>query len=280
MQNLRKVICILPPLPEQRAIAEALSDVDVLIAALERLIAKKRAIKHGTMQQLLTGKMRLPGFGKSSAKYKQTKVGMIPEDWEITTLGEVCTFENGDRGRNYPTPGSFVQNGIPFINAGHLMEGKININGMNYITSQNYDRLGSGKVRVGDILFCLRGSLGKFGIVRDDFGKGAIASSLVIVRPKATTISREYLGCYFSSSLCAQMIDIWSGGAAQPNLGAQDLAKFSIPLPPIMAEQRAIAAVLSDMDAEIAALEARRDKTRALKQGMMQELLTGRIRLV
>ena len=211
--------------------------------------------------------------------YKWTKVGVIPEEWEVTTLGEICTFENGDRGRNYPSPESFVQDGIPFVNAGHLEDGKINVGDMNYITSENYNRLGSGKVQTGDILFCLRGSLGKFGIVRDNFGKGAIASSLVIVRPRVNTITHEYLGFYFGSALCDQMIDIWSGGAVQPNLGAQDLARFSIPLPPTRTEQRAIAEVLSDVDALIAALDRLIAKKRAIKQGAMQQLLTGKTRL-
>jgi type I restriction enzyme S subunit len=206
-------------------------------------------------------------------------VGVIPEDWEVTTLGEICTFENGDRGRNYPSPGSFTQSGVPFINAGHLVEGRIDVSEMNYITPEVYKRLGSGKVQVGDILFCLRGSLGKFGIVREGFGKGAIASSLVIVRPRATTISRDYLGFYFNSALCAEMIDTWSGGAAQPNLGARDLARFYITFPPTIDEQRAIAEVLSDVDALLAALEHLIAKKRAIKQGAMQQLLTGKTRL-
>jgi len=272
-----------PTAPEQRAIATALSDVDALLGGLDRLIAKKRDLKQAAMQQLLTGQTRLPGLhGEWEVKtgYKKTEVGLLPNDWCLSALGEICGFENGDRSHNYPSPGSFVSSGIPFVNAGHVAEGKISSKNMNYITEEAYGRLGGGKLKAGDILFCLRGSLGKFGFVSDDFGKGAIASSLVIVRPESPAICREYLVCYFSSTLCARMIDTWSGGAAQPNLGAQDLARFSIPLPPTATEQRAIAAVLSDMDAELAALEARRDKTRHLKHAMMQELLTGRIRLV
>ena len=173
--------------------------------------------------------------------YKQTEVGAIPEDWQLSTVGEHCVFENGDRGTNYPAPGSFVPSGIPFINAGHIADGQIETRHLNFITRDSFNRLGSGKVKVGDILFCLRGSLGKFGVVGEDFGEGAIASSLVIVRPRTSDVLREYLGCYFSSALCARMIETWSSGAAQPNLGAQDLARFSIPLPPTKIEQRAIA---------------------------------------
>ena len=111
-------------LPEQRAIAPALSDVDELLAALEQLIAKKRDLKQGAMQQLLTGKRRLPGFGEGKG-YKETEVGMIPEDWRLATLGEICVFENGDRGSNYPSRKDFVFSGIPFINAGHINKGQV-----------------------------------------------------------------------------------------------------------------------------------------------------------
>lgn len=253
-----------PPLPEQRAIATALSDVDALLAKLDQLIAKKRDLKQAAMQQLLTGQIRLPGFSG---------------EWEKSTLGQMCSFENGDRSSNYPSPGSFRQSGIPFINAGHVSEGKISSSEMNYITQEAYDRLGGGKVKTGDILFCLRGSLGKFGLVNSVFGQGAIASSLIIIRPKDAAVSREYLLCYFSSALCAEMIETWAGGAAQPNLGAKELAKFSISQPSPQ-EQRAIATVLSDMDAVISAIKQRRDKTKNIKQAMMQELLTGRIRLI
>lgn len=211
--------------------------------------------------------------------YKHSDVGVIPDDWEVSTLGQSCSFENGDRSSNYPSPGSFRLSGIPFINAGHVSEGEISLSEMNYITQEAYERLGRGKVKAGDILFCLRGSLGKFGVVRDSFGLGAIASSLVIVRPKAAALSLDYLSCYFSSSICFQMIDTWAGGAAQPNLGAKELARFSIPLPPTLTEQCAIANALRDVDALLATLDQMIAKKRDLKQATMQQLLTGETRL-
>jgi len=210
--------------------------------------------------------------------YKRTEVGVIPEDWDISTLESICSFENGDRGANYPSPDSFVVYGIPFINAGHISDGRISMQEMDFITQDSFDRLRSGKFKPGDILFCLRGSLGKYGVVPPGFGNGAIASSLVIVRPVDRKISREYIEWYFASEYCVQMIREWAGGAAQPNLGAQDLHRFIIPLPPLP-EQRLIAEALSDADAWIAALDKLIAKQRALKQAAMDELLTGRTRL-
>lgn len=150
--------------------------------------------------------------------FRQTEVGLIPKEWRVSTLGEMCTFENGDRGKNYPSPTAFARSGIPFVNAGHIAEGRINPYELDYISRESYDRLGSGKFRPGDILFCLRGSLGKYGVVNSDIGEGAIASSLVIIRPNTSDISIQYLCYYLNSNLCACMIKKWSGGAAQPNL--------------------------------------------------------------
>lgn len=211
--------------------------------------------------------------------YKQTQVGVIPEDWNVSTLGSVCSFENGDRGENYPSPGSFVASGVPFVNAGHMSKGHVSLEHMDYISKEAYDRLGGGKCIPGDILFCLRGSLGKYGIVEADLPIGAIASSLVIVRPRLSVLGFRFLGQYFASSICNQMIEKWAGGAAQPNLGANDLGRFRIPIPPTKAEQEAIAGALSDADALIESLEGLIGKTRQIKQGAMQELLTGNTRL-
>ena len=211
--------------------------------------------------------------------YKQTEVGVIPDDWLLTTLGATCDFENGDRSSNYPPPGSFVHSGVPFINAGHLADGRIDMLEMDYISPDRYHKLGGGKVRPGDILFCLRGSLGKYGLVNDDFGLGAIASSLVIIRPRRPTLDLAFLTSYLGSSLCRRMIAKWAGGAAQPNLGAKDLSRFLLALPPTAPEQRAIATALSDVDALLRALDRLIAKKRDLKQAAMQQLLTGQTRL-
>jgi len=167
-------------------------------------------------------------------------------------LGDVCDFENGDRGINYPSKAHYVTTGVPFVSAGQLSAGHVEPQRLNYIPLDRFELLRSGKFIPGDLLFCLRGSLGKFGRVGADIGRGAIASSLVIVRPKATAIrkvSPDFLAYYFESELCARMIERFAGGAAQPNLGAKDLAKFLIPVPPLY-EQRCIVAKLDEESAQ------------------------------
>ena len=159
--------------------------------------------------------------------------------WETKPLGDLCAFENGDRGKNYPGKKAMVPKGVPFINAGHLGDGAINWERMDHIPEHRYELLGSGKIKLGDILFCLRGSLGKFGVVRKDT-LGAIASSLVIIRP-SNIIDRSFLAYYFRSPLASKMIENYAGGAAQPNLSAKSLKAFLVPLPPLEEQQRIVA---------------------------------------
>jgi type I restriction enzyme, S subunit len=161
------------------------------------------------------------------------------------TLGDVCTFENGDRGKNYPSKGTFVSEGIPFINAGNLKNSLIDTSSLQFISTERFNLLSNGKVKENDILFCLRGSLGKFAIVKG-IKTGAIASSLIIIRAK-TDLDLEYLKNYFKSPLCSQEITRFENGAAQPNLSAKDLKQFAIPIPPL-AEQKQIAAILEAAD--------------------------------
>ncbi|MEZ9366774.1 restriction endonuclease subunit S [Vibrio sp. 10N.286.49.E11] len=165
----------------------------------------------------------------------------------FVSLGEITQFINGDRGKNYPAKGSFVDEGVAFINAGSLsQEHSIDSCSLNYITEAKYDSLSSGKVAQGDILFCLRGSIGKFALITEQM-TGAIASSLVIVRPSEKVFT-GYLKHYFASNLCRREIDNFENGAAQPNLSATDLKEFRIPLPPLV-EQKRIAAILDKADA-------------------------------
>ncbi len=165
----------------------------------------------------------------------------------LVKLGEVAKLINGDRGKNYPSKGSFVEKGIPFINAGCLSNEHTLIDEeLNFITEEKFDSLRSGKIEKGDILFCLRGSLGKFALV-DTNMKGAIASSLAIIRANEK-VYIDYLKHYLGSLLCQREIQAYENGAAQPNLSATDLKSFQIPLPPLD-EQKRIAAILDKADA-------------------------------
>ena len=178
----------------------------------------------------------------------------LPQGWEWVRLAALAEFENGDRGSNYPSRSNFVEHGVAFINAGHLVDERIDYSDMNYITPQNFALLRSGKVQRDDILYCLRGSLGKFAQVTEN-SPGAIASSLVIIRLSVAAVA-PYAMQYLKSPLAASLIKRFDNGTAQPNLGAGDLAKFVVPLPP-EAEQSRIVTRVEELMRLCDALEAK-----------------------
>jgi type I restriction enzyme S subunit len=161
----------------------------------------------------------------------------LPVGWEWIALQEICSLENGDRSKNYPNKSTLVETGIPFVNAGHLENGNIRQEDMTFITPEHFSILRSGKFLDGDILFCLRGSLGKSAIVQNL--SGAIASSLVIVRVFKPTFNK-YIHLYFDSPLSYDFINKYDNGTAQPNLAATDLARFLVPLPPLDEQSRIV----------------------------------------
>ena len=197
----------------------------------------------------------------------------LPEGWRRQKLGELCELENGDRGKNYPSRSTFIDSGIPVINAGNLTDTGIDKLSLNYISRDRFDLIGGGKIRENDLLFCLRGSLGKSAIVKG-ISEGAIASSLVIVRPKLLMVN-EYLKAYFDSHLCAGMIEHYDNGTAQPNLSAGNLKKFPIPLPPLNEQKRIVAkldALFTRIDTAITHLQQNLELSKALFVSVLDEV--------
>ena len=234
--KLKEVTIPFPVRPEQQRI------VAILDQAFEG-IAKARANAEQNLQNARA-------LFESHLQSVFTQRGM---GWVEKKLGDVCNFENGDRGVNYPSKSIQTNSGIPFINAGHLTDDGLDFETMNYIPKQRFNLLGAGKIKADDILFCLRGSLGKCASV-GNLNEGAIASSLVIIRTKET-VKTDFLLAYLRSHLCAQMIAKYSNGAAQPNLSAQSLKQFLISIPPYDS-QESIISRLSNLRQETQRLEA------------------------
>jgi type I restriction enzyme S subunit len=260
---LRSIPVQRPPLIEQEAIAKALSDADALIESLEQLLAKKRQIKQGAMQELLTGKKRLPGFEIKPGD-KQTEVGVIPEDWDVYRLGEGIKLTSGYHvlAQHCNTDGD----GVAYITGPADFP-----NGM--IQHTKYTTRPGTTCGTSDILVTVKGS-GAGALVLSD-ATYCISRQLMAIR----VLSWNTQFVFFSLLRDASLFGAAATGLI-PGLSRSDILNKSIPLPPTGAEQEAIAAILSDMDAEITALETKLTKARQIKQGMMQELLTGRIRLV
>jgi len=250
-------VLAVPPPPEQRAIATALSDMDALIAGMNKLISKKRDLKQAAMQQLLTGKTRLPGF---SGK------------WEVKRLGDVAEMRSG--GTPPSSVPAYYDGDIPWVSISDMTKGgKVLLSTDRNLTQAGFKNSAAQMFPEGTVLYAMYASLGECSIA----GITLCSSQAILgIQPK-DKLNGEFL-YYFLTSLKTLVKSMGQQGT-QANLNKGMVQDFQLSLP-TLPEQTAIAEVLSDMDAEIATLEARLEKTRSLKQGMMQELLTGRIRLV
>lgn len=166
----------------------------------------------------------------------------IPKNWEWVRLSSVIQIINGDRGKNYPSKDKLTDKGIPFISALNIENRTISKEKLLYMNEEQYEKLGSGKLKLGDVALCIRGSLGKNG--RYPFEKGAIASSLVILRSYFESDDYyEFIMQYINSGLFTKEVAKYNNGTAQPNLGARDLAKFIVPLPPLEEQKRIVAKI-------------------------------------
>jgi type I restriction enzyme S subunit len=253
---LSEVQIPLPPLPEQQAIASALSDVDALIAALEQLITKKRNIKQGAMQQLLTGEKRLPGFGGA---------------WEVKKLNKIADVRDG----THESP-KYYKNGVIFITSKNIFGGKIDFTDITYISEDDAITINQrSKVDNGDILMSMIGTIGNAVLI--NFEPDFCIKNVALIKP--FNVYGNYLIQFIHSTIFQKHLNENLDGGIQKFISLGGLRELSIPTP-APTEQQAIAQILSDMDAEIEALKQKRDKHKAIKQGMMQELLTGKTRLV
>ena len=249
-----------PPVEEQYAIIRTLFAVDSLIAGLEKLIAKKCDLKQAAMQQLLTGQTRLPGFSG---------------EWSRNDLKNLVSTPITDGPHLTPT---FYETGVPFLSVNNLANNRIDWSDLRFISKAD-DEIFSRKCkpRKGDVLLGKAASVGKVAIVEDDFDFN-IWSPIALIRSNAQ-VDAKFLYYQLLSADCITQVMLLTNSSSQGNIGMGDIEKIQISYPDLD-EQNAIAKALSDIDAELTVLESRITKTRDLKQGIMQELLTGRTRLV
>ncbi|CAN2047900.1 type I restriction enzyme, S subunit [Candidatus Magnetomoraceae bacterium gMMP-13] len=255
--QLKQIKIPLPPLPEQKAIAEVLSDTDNLIQALEKRIAKKRLIKQGAMQKLLTPK----------------------DDWEVKKLGEMGTFKNGvnKSSENFGF-------GYPFVN---LMDvfGKTTISNSEHLglVNSNETERKMYELKKGDVLF-IRSSVKPEGVgltclIKNNLKETVFSGFIIRYRDNGVLCNEYKEHCFHSSYFRKKLIES-STVSANTNINQEALKKLTISYPISKFEQTRIATILSDMDNEIKAVEKKLAKYKMLKQGLMQNLLTGKIRLI
>jgi len=269
MANLKKYKILIPSnKSEQIAIATALSDVDVLINKLEKCIEKKKNIKLGVMQGLLTGKRRLSGFSK---------------EWETKLLPDITWFQEGPGVRT----SQFTQSGVKLLNGTNIYKGKLLLDNTNRFISESeaFGPYSHFLVDDGDIVIASSGIIvdkfeEKISFVKKEHLPLCMNTSTIRFKIRNNLLDPLFLYYFFMSKKFKDQIGAQATGSAQLNFGPSHLEKVEIALPKDKKEQAAITEIISSMDAEIEKLESQLTKYQNIKQGMMQTLLTGKIRLL
>jgi type I restriction enzyme, S subunit len=255
-ENLRNMPVPVPPLPEQKSISETLSDMNELIESLEQLLTKKRAIKQGALQELLTGQRRLPKFENGGGQ-KDSEVGRIPEEWALHRIEDLAVITTGSRN----TQDRIDEGQYPF-----------------FVRSQTVERINSYSFD-GEAVLTAGDGVGTGKVFHYINGRFDAHQRVYRISNFKNTVCGYFFYLYFSTHFFGRIMQMTAKSSVD-SVRREMIAEMLIPLPPTKGEQVAIATILSDMDAEIADIQAKIEKTRQLTEGMMQELLTGRIRLV
>ena len=271
-------IAIPKQLSEQRAIASALSDMDNLLNGLERLIAKKRDLKQAAMQQLLTGQTRLPGFWTTKIEKRLSSFGKFPLDWQPRRLSEISALIT--KGSTPTTYGfEWVRDGVLFLRSECVSEDGLDLSQAMFISVRAHRMLRRSEVAKKDILMTITGNVGRVVFLGEEFCASNINQHIARIRIIDAQVNPEFVFHFLSQRLVREHFNQITTGQAYPQISLKQVRDAILPIPSLP-EQTAIAKALSGMDTELEALEARLAKTRSLKQAMMQELLTGRTRLV
>ena len=257
--DIQEVTIAYPSRTEQDRIVSVFRNLDRLITLHQRKGEKLRNVKKSMLEKM---------FPKNGSNVPEIRFMGFTEAWEQRKLGELVEFYNGDRSSRYPNDTDMVSDGIPFINAGDLVSGRVKLDTANKITKEKYDELSGAKIQRGDIIYCLRGTLGKNAFV-DNFDIGTVASSLVDIRPRR--IVGKYLFQVLNSDIEYRQRTLNDEGAAQPNLSAKNLSLFDIPMP-TEAEQTQIAEYFANLDRLITLHQRELEKLQNIKQAMLEKM--------
>lgn len=261
---IAKMVIPLPEKNEQIAIAETIRDTSELIDTLGRLIEKKKNIRQGVIQELLTRRRRLPGFRG---------------DWKLEKLGENSTLKarigwQGLTTAEYLDRGDFyLVTGTDFVN------GTVDWENSHYVYEHRYSQDPNIQLKPKDVLITKDGTIGKVAFVESLRKPGTLNSGVFVIRPKSKSYEPKFLYYILSSRYFKQFLNRLSAASTISHLYQKDFVHFEFPLPPTEEEQSAIAHVLTEMDAEIAELEKMKEKYIMIRNGITQQLLTGRIRI-
>lgn len=264
-EKVSKVLLPRPRISEQKSIADALSDIDTLIMDLKKLIRKKKDIRQGTMQMLVTCKKRLDGFSGDWVKINLAKNSKLKAriGWQGLTTAEYL-----DEGYSYLITGT------------DFKDGRINWNDCHYVNYDRYVQDPNIQVSNGDLLLTKDGTIGKVAYISDLNRPATLNSGVFVVKPITDAYTAHFMFYVLESSVFKDFLQQLSAGSTINHLYQKDLVKFDLYVPPTTEEQEAITGILFDMDLDIYKLEEKLSKYQKIKRGMMEELLTGKVRLV
>jgi type I restriction enzyme S subunit len=273
---MRNIPIPLPPLPEQQKIAEILETIDNAIEKTDKIIEKYKRIKQGLMQDLLTKSIDENGNirDEKTHKFKDSPLGRIPEEWEVVRLGEVCDIKGGKR---LPKGEELTDEGHPYIRLTDIEDVKIQINKVKFISENTRKKISKYTVSKDDVIISIAGTIGLVALIPEILDNANLTENAAKLT-NFKNINKFYL-CYFlSSHLTKKQINEMIGVVAQPKLALFRLATLYIPLPPLP-EQKRIAEILSQIDQTIEKEQQYKEKLQKIKQGLMQDLLTGKVRV-
>lgn len=264
-QMIAGMVIPLPSIEEQQKIVGILSDIDTLITNLQKLICKKKDIRQGTMQMLVTGKKRLDGFLGDWVKINLAKNSRLKAriGWQGLTTAEYL-----DEGYSYLITGT------------DFKDGRINWNDCHYVNYDRYVQDPNIQVSNGDLLLTKDGTIGKVAYISDLNRPATLNSGVFVMKPITDAYTAHFMFYVLESSVFKDFLQQLSAGSTINHLYQKDLVKFDLYVPPTTEEQEAITGILFDMDLDIYKLEEKLSKYRKIEQGMMEELLSGKVRLV
>ncbi|MFZ3169926.1 MAG: restriction endonuclease subunit S [Candidatus Methanoperedens sp.] len=267
LHDLKRFQIPLPPLPEQRRIAEVLGTVDSAIQKVGGAIESTERLKKGLMQRLLTG-----GIGHE--RFKESEVGRVPEEWEVVKLNDVCQ-QIIDCPHSTP---KFVDNGPLVVRNFNIRDGRFSLHESYYTTEEEYiDRIKRCIPSEGDILFSREAPIGEACLVPPRL-RLCLGQRTMLIRTIPTILFAQFQVYSFYSNLVRPRLFRKGGGATAHHLNVAEVKKLEIPLPPLP-EQRRIAEILSVVDRKLELERRRKEKLERVKKGLMNELLTGRKRV-
>ena len=275
--GLKYIKILLPPQHEQDRISVFLNqktlEIDSMLSKTISSIEEYKKLKQAVITQAVTKGVR----GEREMKDSGVEwIGEIPKEWGRTKIKMIASFFNGDRTSRYPQPSDFVDSGVAFLTSRNIDSDEVDLSETKYITDDKYKSLSGAKIQIDDIIFCLRGSVGKCAINRT-LSCGTVASSLATIRPK--DIYPEYLLYFLLSNIASTQTTIFMNGTCAANLSAESVGNYYITLP-ISAEQKEIADYLDAKCAEIDKLIAKKEQLvkelESYKKSLIYEVVTGK----